>query len=91
MQTRHCDVHFVKNKSRSQNYHNGIKKLLRDNLKEDEPIYKILDKNCIFDLLDNDTELETPWYGQLMRYDALLAWIYQTNYWLKEYKVRIEI
>ena len=31
-----------------------------------------------------------PWYGQLMRKTALLAYIYQIDYWFKEYKMRLE-
>lgn len=45
----------------------------------------------IKDLILSDKDLEVPWFGQLMRKDQLLAFIYQINYWFEEYKIRMEI
>ena len=42
------------------------------------------------ELINTDGELETPWYGQLMRKTALIAYLYQIHYWYKEYNIRIE-
>lgn len=39
--------------------------------------------------LANSGELETPWFGQLMTGPQLLAWLVQTDLWLKEYNVKI--
>lgn len=77
-------------KSRSKKYHKALKKRYLELLNKDTPLYKIFDKEKLQELLKID-EFDTPWYGQLMRYDAMLAWLYQIDYWLCEYNVRIEI
>ena len=38
-----------------------------------------------------EEELTEPWYGQLMRKTALMAYLYQIDYWYKKYNVRIEL
>ena len=40
--------------------------------------------------MESDSELDLPWYGQLMRKTAFLAYLYQIDYWSKEYKIEIE-
>ena len=64
----------------------ALKKKFVELLNKDTPLYKIFDKDKLKELLKID-EFDKPWYGQLMRYDAMLAWLYQIDYWLDEYKV----
>ena len=47
--------------------------------------------NKIEDILNSEEELEVPWYGQLMRKTAFLAYLYQIDYWFKTYKIKLEI
>ena len=76
-------------KSNSSNYDKIVKSLVEKVLMDKESIIqKIFDINRIKELI-NMEEIE-PWYGQLMRKTALLAYIYQIDYWFKEYKMRLE-
>ncbi len=78
-------------KSNSQKYHTMVKEALSDCLKDkDSVLYKIFDVNRIREIMDSKEELDVPWYGQLMRKTALLAYLYQIDYWFKKYNVRIE-
>ncbi len=78
-------------KSRSQLWGTKLKKELGEIIKTETPLIQLFDLNKIQELIDSDEELETPWFGQLMRKDALLAFIYQIHFWLNEYKIRVEI
>ena len=53
------------------------------------PIYQIVDKNALKNLLD--VEFAWPWYGQLMRVPQTIAYMLQINHWLSEYNVKIAI
>ncbi len=56
------------------------------------PILKIIDKKEVEKLISNAEEtFTTPWFGQLMQGPQLLAYLWQVNYWLKEYQVEIEL
>ena len=67
-----------------------VKELVRVTLKDEESIlHKVFDVKKIYELIDLEEEI-SPWYGQLMRKTALLAYLYQIDYWFKEYKMRLE-
>ncbi len=78
-------------KSQAKSWHNKIKKELLNVLKTDTVLYKIFNIEKLKELCLDDNELETPWFGQLMRKDAIMAFLYQIHYWLKEYKVEVDI
>ena len=76
-------------KNNSSKYDEMVKDLVKEVLKDKESVlYKIFDINKINELIDME-EIE-PWYGQLMRKTALLAYLYQIDYWFKEYNMRLE-
>ncbi|MGM9969115.1 MAG: asparagine synthase (glutamine-hydrolyzing) [Anaeroplasma sp.] len=78
-------------KSMSKDYTEMVKSLLFIALEDKTSVlYELFDINKIRELIDTDKELETPWYGQLMRKTALMAYLYQIHYWYKKYNVRIE-
>ncbi len=78
-------------KSNSKEYENRIKELLKDVLKDKNSIlYELFDIEKINRLLDSNKELDTPWYGQLMRKTAFFAYLYQIDFWYKKYNIRIE-
>ena len=52
------------------------------------PLFSLCDYKAVEKLLI--TERSEPWYGQLMRKTAFLAYLYQIDYWSKEYKIEIE-
>ena len=64
--------------------------VLEDCLKNpDSILYELFDMNKIKDLMYSDKELEVPWYGQLMRKTAFLAYLYQIDYWFRTYHIEI--
>lgn len=78
-------------KSNSLKYDKEIKKIVLKILEDENSILNLLfDKEKLISFINND-ELDVPWYGQLMRKTAWLAYLYQIDYWYKKYNVRIEI
>lgn len=78
-------------KSNSKKYHEMVKKLLYKALEDKSSVlYKIFDIDKIKEVMESSDELDVPWYGQLMRKTALLAYLYQIDYWYKKYNIRIE-
>ncbi len=68
---------------------NEIQNILND---ESSPLNQIIDKNYIQKILESDGSILTEnWFGQLMTYPQLLAYLIQINMWLKEYDINIEI
>ncbi|MCL2528088.1 MAG: asparagine synthase (glutamine-hydrolyzing) [Defluviitaleaceae bacterium] len=51
----------------------------------DAPIYTIISKEAITQLLDEDTN--NPWYGQLMTKPQTIAYFLQINAWMAEFNV----
>ena len=79
-------------KSNSKEYHEEVVYLLKKVLEDKNSIlFEIFDINKIRDIMNSDEELEVPWYGQLMRKTAFLAYLYQIDYWFKTYKIKLEI
>lgn len=77
-------------KSNSTKYDKKVKELVLEVLKDKESIlYKIFDIKKIYELIERKEDI-SPWYGQLMRKTALLGYLYQIDYWFKEYKMRLE-
>ncbi|MDE5566055.1 MAG: asparagine synthase (glutamine-hydrolyzing) [Anaeroplasmataceae bacterium] len=78
-------------KSNSNEYHKEVVRLLKEVLEDKNSIlYEIFDIDKIKEILDSTEELEVPWYGQLMRKTAFLAYLYQIDYWFKTYKMKLE-
>ncbi len=54
------------------------------------PIWEILDKKAIKEVYETEgSSFSRPWYGQLMNFPQIMAYIYMINTWLEEYKVDI--
>ena len=67
-----------------------IKELLVDTLKDkNRVLYKIFEKDKLNQLIEDESEIE-PFYGQLMGKTSFFAYLYQIDYWFKEYKMRFE-
>ena len=77
-------------KSNSNKYDEMIKNLLIKVLEDkDSILYEIFDIDKLYELINSEEEI-SPWYGQLMRKTALLTYLYQIDYWFKEYEMRLE-
>lgn len=62
-------------------------KLAEVMLCDDEPLFQIVSKDALQQLLHNDSPW--PWYGQLMRLPQTIAYMLQINFWLKNYKISL--
>ena len=78
-------------KSNSNKYSKMVKELLLEALEDNDSIlYKLFNVDKLKKIIESDEELDSPWYGQLMRKTSLLAYLYQIDYWYKKYNIRIE-
>ena len=50
---------------------------------------RFLDKEKIKTFLSSPSDYGKPWYGQLMAAPQMMAYVIQTDFWLREYKVEI--
>ena len=78
-------------KSQAKSWHNLIRGEVIKILNSDTPLAKIFDLDRLKEIAVSDKELDVPWFGQLMRYDAFMAFIYQIHYWLNEYNIEVII
>lgn len=79
-------------KTRSKGYSRMIKKLLQQTLKNKSSIlYTLFDNDKLIELASTNKELDVPWYGQLMRLDQLRAFLYQIDFWYKEYNIKLDL
>lgn len=78
-------------KSQAKSWHNLIRQELIKILNSDTPLSKIFDLNKLKEIALSNKELDVPWFGQLMRYDAFMAFIYQIHYWLNDYNIEVII
>ncbi|WP_112180122.1 MULTISPECIES: asparagine synthase (glutamine-hydrolyzing) [Paraliobacillus] len=54
-------------------------------------LFDLFDKESIKKLVASEgKEIDTPWFGQLMRGPQLLAYLGQVDYWLRKYDIEIE-
>lgn len=78
-------------KSNSNRYSQIVKELLLEALEnKDSILYKLFNVDKLKEIIESNNELDSPWYGQLMRKTSLLAYLYQIDYWYKKYNIRIE-
>lgn len=73
-------------------YENLVKSMLQKVLNDSNaPIHSLIDTKKVNSLINSkDTVFETPWFGQLMKGPQFIAYLYQLNYWLEHYKVKID-
>lgn len=55
------------------------------------PLYEMLNKKAVIDLIENPNALSEPWYGQLMRGPQVLAYIVQIYVWIRKYNIKFDI
>lgn len=54
------------------------------------PIWEIANKKAVWELMENEGAAFTrPWYGQLMNFPQIMAYLYATNVWMEEYEVDV--
>lgn len=57
-------------------------------MKRDAPLWELISKERVQALMDG--QMQWPWYGQLMREPQTIAFLLQTEYWLENYRIKIE-
>jgi len=55
--------------------------------RKDAPLFSIVSRKRIQEYLASD--MTWPWYGQLMRRPQVIAWLLQTDFWLRRYQVEL--
>ena len=55
--------------------------------RKDAPLFSIVSRKGIQEYLASD--MTWPWYGQLMRRPQVIAWLLQTDFWLRRYQVEL--
>ncbi len=58
---------------------------------KDCPLYDMLDRNSVLELMKNPDSMTEPWYGQLMKVPQVISYIYQIYVWIKDNKVEFEL
>ena len=78
-------------KNNHPNYVENVKKKVRNILAaSSSPIFEIIKETELKNLLETEGALfSKPWYGQMMNFPQILAYIYMIDTWLKEYNVDI--
>lgn len=90
------DILFRKKKPYPKTHNPNYEELLKSNLSsilndKDEPLNKIISYKNSRMLLTENFDYGKPWFGQLMAGPQLIAYLIQTNYWLKHYDIKIDI
>lgn len=90
------EILFRRKSPYPKTYHPGYEALLSNRLKDvlssaEEPLLQLVDKDKVFQFLDNPKDYGSPWYGQLMAGPQMTAYLLQVSYWLKKYHVQITL
>ena len=54
------------------------------------PLYDMLNRSAVYQLMQNPESMKEPWYGQLMRTPQVLAYIVQVYVWIRKYNIEFE-
>lgn len=78
-------------KSHNPIYVEHVKRYVADMLADSSaPIWEIINISAARELYETEAaEFTRPWYGQLMNYPQIMAYLYMINVWMKEYNVDI--
>jgi asparagine synthase (glutamine-hydrolysing) len=78
-------------KTHNPNYLHALQSEVLDVLNESSsPILEFIDVKRVRKLAESDaSQMNLPWFGQLMSGPQLLAYLWMMNMWLKEYKVSV--
>ena len=69
---------------------------LKENLKErlaqpDGPLLPLINTKAVDRFLEQPKDYGAPWYGQLMAGPQMIAYLLQTEYFLRKYQVSLVI
>ncbi|MDR1559280.1 MAG: asparagine synthase (glutamine-hydrolyzing) [Clostridiales bacterium] len=73
-------------------YEARIKSRLAETLRDkNEPLNDLIDPDKAARYMNESFDYGKPWYGQLMAGPQMIAYLLQINYWLKKYKIAVEL
>ncbi len=55
------------------------------------PLHEIVDTKALYALMESQSDLGRPWFGQLMAVPQMYAYLIEVNYWLERYGVEIRM
>ncbi len=64
-----------------------VRKILSDS---SSPVLPFLDRRKVDAFLASPSDYGKPWYGQLMAGPQMLAYIWQIDYWMRKYQIKLE-
>ena len=90
------EVLFRKKSPYPKTYHPAYEQLLRHSLTEivsdtASPLHEFVDTIALNAFMTEKKDLGAPWYGQLMAGPQMMAYLIQIDFWLREYKIKIEL
>ncbi|NCB73634.1 MAG: asparagine synthase (glutamine-hydrolyzing) [Clostridia bacterium] len=86
------EILYRKKSPYPKTYNPNYERLLSERLLEivadpSSPIREFLDEKKVLAFTEAPSEYGKPWFGQLMAGPQLMAYLIQTNYWLKKYRL----
>lgn len=73
-------------------YENLLKKKLTEIISDSsEPLNGLLNTRVLKQMLASPSDYGSPWFGQLMAQPQMFAYFIEINYWLKEYRIKVQI
>lgn len=90
------EVLFRKKSPYPKTYHPAYEKLLCSSLLEiitdsQSPLHHFIDETKLQEFIKAEKDLGAPWYGQLMAGPQMLAYLIQIDFWMREYKIKINL
>ncbi len=90
------EVLFRKKSPYPKSYNPYYEKLLTGRLENiikegDSPLFQIIDLGRLEKFMQSVKDYGKPWYGQLMAGPQMLAYLIQIDYWMKKFKIKIEL
>lgn len=77
-------------KSQSKKLANSLILKLQEALKGESILNEIIDCDELNKVIEAK-DFDFPWYGQLLRKNELIAYLYQIHIWGKEYKIQLDL
>ena len=90
------EILFRKKSPYPKTYNPHYEQLLKENLKErlaqpDCPLLPLINTKAVNRFLEQPKDYGAPWYGQLMAGPQMIAYLLQTEYFLRKYQVSLVI
>lgn len=90
------EVLFRRKSPYPKTYNPGYESMLKLQLKTilDHPqsfLSRLIDRENVSKLMSSPSDYGKPWFGQLMAVPQMYAYLIQLEWWLQDYKIRIEL